>query len=126
MKFFAVPLLIALLMTQSFSKWMIMLEYRMNTDFISKNLCINKDRPLLHCHGKCQMMKKMAEEEKQDAPAQAPVKLRTGLNNVLFCTDNHSILPQPAACLKPHPFSHYLLKEYEITPPPIFHPPLSA
>jgi len=66
MKLVLVPVLMILLLTQSFSKWIIVMEYGLNRDFISKNLCINKAKPQLHCHGKCQMMKKMAEEEKQN------------------------------------------------------------
>jgi hypothetical protein len=28
--------------------------------------CINKDKPMMHCNGKCQMMKKFKAEEKKD------------------------------------------------------------
>lgn len=37
----------------------------MNTGKYAKN-CINKAKPKLHCNGKCQLMKKMQEEEKKD------------------------------------------------------------
>lgn len=53
----------------SFSKGIIWLDYQLNKDFISQNLCINKSKPKLHCNGKCQLTKKMAEEEKEDTPA---------------------------------------------------------
>ena len=42
-----------------------MMNYYTNTAAYAKN-CINKARPKLHCNGKCQMMKKMQQEEKKD------------------------------------------------------------
>lgn len=66
MKFILVPILIALMLTQVLGKWLVVMEYNLNKDFIAKNLCINKARPKMHCNGKCQMMKRLAEEEKQN------------------------------------------------------------
>ena len=67
MKFILVPILIFLVLIQTFSKWVVVAEYKLNKDYIAQNLCINKARPRLHCNGKCQMMKKLAEEEKQNS-----------------------------------------------------------
>lgn len=50
---------------QTFGQVLIVAGYYMNTASFSKN-CVNKDKPLLHCNGKCQMMKKMVQEEKKD------------------------------------------------------------
>ncbi|MCG8232957.1 hypothetical protein [Tenacibaculum finnmarkense] len=41
-------------------------EYAINYDYISKVLCINKDKPELHCNGKCQLMLKIAEQQDDD------------------------------------------------------------
>jgi hypothetical protein len=51
---------------QTFNKPFIMLDYYANTAAYAKN-CENKARPTMHCKGKCQMMKKIQEEEKRDA-----------------------------------------------------------
>jgi len=59
---------------QSFSQAFIVLGYYSNAGAYARN-CINKSRPKLHCNGKCQMMKKMQEEEKNDQ--QVPVQ-KTG------------------------------------------------
>lgn len=67
MKFLAVSILMLLVLLQTFSKYVLMAEYTINKDYIAKNLCENKARPTLHCNGKCQLMKKMAEEEKQNS-----------------------------------------------------------
>jgi hypothetical protein len=49
--------------SQTFSPPFVLLDYYTNTAAYAKN-CINKTRPKLHCNGKCQAMKKMREEEK--------------------------------------------------------------
>ncbi|MFV5691382.1 hypothetical protein ACM55K_05085 [Flavobacterium sp. LT1R49] len=44
------------------------LEYAVNYEYISKVLCVNKAKPMMHCNGKCHLMKELAkaqEEEKQ-------------------------------------------------------------
>ena len=75
MKFVAIPILILLLMTQSFSNWFLLMAFHLNRDFIAKNLCENRDRPKMNCKGNCVLMKKMKQEEKQEQDKQVPVKL---------------------------------------------------
>ena len=41
-------------------------EYVINYDYISKVLCINKDKPELNCNGKCQLMMKLEKQQKDD------------------------------------------------------------
>jgi hypothetical protein len=50
---------------QTFNHAFIIVDYFSNTAAYEKN-CVNKARPGLHCHGKCQMMKKIGQEEKKD------------------------------------------------------------
>ena len=50
---------------QTFSKAFVIAGYYANTAAFAKN-CINKARPALKCHGKCQVMKKLVQEEKQE------------------------------------------------------------
>jgi hypothetical protein len=56
-----------LLLAQTFSKWLIIIDFQMNKAYIAKDLCVNKTKPKMHCNGNCQMMKKMAEEEKENS-----------------------------------------------------------
>ncbi|HMO61429.1 MAG TPA: hypothetical protein PKC39_00260 [Ferruginibacter sp.] len=60
----AALLLTVAFLAQTFSKGFIIADYYANTAAYIKN-CINKARPQLHCNGKCQMMKKLAAEEKK-------------------------------------------------------------
>ncbi len=41
-------------------------EYVINYDYIAKVLCINKDKPELSCNGKCQLMKKLEQQQQDD------------------------------------------------------------
>ena len=41
-------------------------EYAINYDYISKVLCINKDKPEMRCKGTCQLMQKLQQQEDED------------------------------------------------------------
>ncbi len=51
---------------QTFNQGLIVFGFYANQDAIAKKLCVNRARPKMHCNGKCQLMKKMQEEEKKD------------------------------------------------------------
>lgn len=75
MKFIAIPILILLIMTQVFSNWFVVLSFKLNQDYIAKNICENRYRPKLNCKGNCVLMKKMREQEKQEQNTPANIKL---------------------------------------------------
>lgn len=52
-------------LVQSFRQPFIMLGYYANKAAFAKN-CENKAKPMLHCNGKCQAMKKLQQQEKKD------------------------------------------------------------
>jgi hypothetical protein len=52
-------------MAHTFNRAVIVFDYYTNTAAFAKN-CENKARPQMHCNGKCQMMKKLQQEEKKD------------------------------------------------------------
>jgi hypothetical protein len=61
------PIILCLaFLLQSFSYILIWVNYTLNEDYIAKNLCENKFRPKMKCHGKCHMMKMMKAQEKND------------------------------------------------------------
>ncbi|HEY4209499.1 MAG TPA: hypothetical protein VGM31_21890 [Puia sp.] len=63
--------LILLMAAQTFSKWCLILEYRVNRDFISQHLCVNRAKPASCCQGKCYLNKRMAADESDQ---QTPLK----------------------------------------------------
>lgn len=52
-------------MAQTFSREFYYVNYYIDNAAYAKN-CINKLRPKMHCNGKCQLMKKIQEQEKKD------------------------------------------------------------
>src|SRR6187399_1985503 len=77
---------------QTFSKWCVILEYQVNKDFIAKNLCINRAKPMSCCQGKCHLNKNMAKDEnQQQAPGKSGQRDETPLQ--LFSSRN--IVPHP-------------------------------
>ncbi|GLU55369.1 hypothetical protein [Dyadobacter frigoris] len=42
------------------------LDFEVRRDYIVANLCVNRNRPQLHCDGKCYLAKKLAALEEQE------------------------------------------------------------
>lgn len=42
------------------------LDYELRKDYIVKYLCINRDKPQLHCDGKCYLAKRIAAAQEQE------------------------------------------------------------
>lgn len=51
----------------TFSQWGTIAYYKVNKEYITRVLCQNRDKPELHCDGKCYLAKKLKEQQqKQD------------------------------------------------------------
>jgi len=65
LKQIAVILLLTAFIGQTFNRSLLFMSYYASpTAFAEK--CINKARPMMHCNGKCQVMKKIQEEERKE------------------------------------------------------------
>jgi hypothetical protein len=51
---------------QTFSKLFVIIDFRVNRNYIAKTLCENRNKPQMHCNGQCVFMKKLKQEEKKD------------------------------------------------------------
>ena len=105
---------------QTFSQGVYYLGYMVDKREYEKN-CVNKARPMLHCNGKCQLMKKMMEAEKKNQ--QAPeLKL---VKSDGFTTQSSFYMAVPAVAL---PLTRFLIPTEQGAPvdqaSSIFHPPL--
>ncbi len=57
------------------SKSIILINYQLNKAEITAKYCVNKDKPEMHCCGKCLLKKKLAEQEaQQNMPAFPDIK----------------------------------------------------
>ena len=99
--------------------WVLSASYTFNKAYISSVLCTNKDKPELHCEGKCFMDIKLKELEQKNKQDQENLK-----RSVEFFEQKCTLLPQPfslailstenAICLAKKPIAIDLA---------IFHPP---
>lgn len=52
------------------NQWGAVAYYRVNQDYIAKNLCENRDKPKMNCNGQCYLAKQLkAQEEKESKSA---------------------------------------------------------
>jgi hypothetical protein len=119
MKGTAAIVLIMLLLTQTFSKWMWVLEYELNKTYIANTLCINKAKPQLQCKGGCQLSKKLAEDEQ--GSSSVPAVEKSKYSPVFFKKDLETV-----SCpwqFVPKQETYYLESSYTSLHPEVFHPP---
>ena len=99
-------------------------EYAINYHYIAEQLCENKDKPALQCHGKCHLKKQVAKtitkSQKGNAENTIPVTLNDFYPSILYRLVYALRLPITAtfkitqvADLYSYKPLHYLLK-----PPP--------
>ena len=53
-------------LTANFSGLFVYAGFQLNQKYITTTLCENRDKPWLHCDGKCYLMKKVLEAEKNE------------------------------------------------------------
>lgn len=58
--------LIPLMMGLSFSKVFVFAAFELNRSYIVANLCENRDKPMLHCNGKCYLAKRLKQAEQKE------------------------------------------------------------
>lgn len=60
------------------------LNYIMHYDYIKKELCENKDKPELHCNGKCHLKKELAKASNENPPASQDSNVKMSLELVFL------------------------------------------
>ena len=108
------------LSAQVFSQAAIIMDYYTNVTAYNKK-CENQARPQIHCKGKCQMMKKLKEQEKKDQ--EAPSR-KAELKNDVISSKSFFTHISIKNFLLPSPYIDY----YSIAFPTgasssVFHPP---
>ena len=53
-------------MLSTFNRSIITLDFYANQKYIAGNLCVNRTTPSMHCDGKCQLQKKLKQEDNKD------------------------------------------------------------
>jgi hypothetical protein len=102
------------------------IDYAVNYDYISKVLCINKEKPAMHCNGKCHLMKELAKASEIEKPISSDKKQNINVLNDLFVeeweTFHLAIMDLQDKSLLNSKYSNFYshLESYSI-----FHPPIN-
>ena len=91
MKHFFTYILSIIIFTVSFQNSLLMIDYQINKDFYEIH-CVNKSKPEMNCHGKCQMKK---ESDKTSS-----------LVNVIKYSFEFNIIPSKPADFNLSPFEN--------------------
>jgi hypothetical protein len=118
MKFFASIFLFIIVLAQTFSSFITEADFYLNRDYIAKNLCVNRDKPMMHCNGKCYLAKKLNDEGKSQSPASKTERLDV----TPFFVPSSFSLPDFTQLKKS---KYFIINEKEVSTfsPFIFHPP---
>ncbi len=68
MRIISVVILFACMMAATFSDSFMIASFKFNQQYISKTLCINKDKPAMHCNGNCYLNRQLEKTEKSASP----------------------------------------------------------
>jgi hypothetical protein len=112
--------LLVILLTQTFSRSLALADYMVNLEAYKK-ACINKASPKLHCNGKCQILKKVNQQE---ADTEKNTTVPT-FNQFELALSSKSFFPKIQLVTEEVRINFYTYQS-EITPDyvdTIFHPP---
>ncbi|MCO5240583.1 MAG: hypothetical protein M9904_11065 [Chitinophagaceae bacterium] len=118
----SVLLLLAALLIQSFNRMLVIGDYYINTGSYAAN-CENKVKVEMHCNGKCQMTKKLRQEEEKD---KNNPQRKVENHNEFFTPDDGSFVLSPIM-LNNNSKRFALLSETKTLDHPhsIFRPPIA-
>ena len=84
MKAFFSYLLISLVLLQTFSREVLVVDFTLHRATITARFCVNKARPQLHCDGKCYFAKQLKKQEERESKSAGPLKERLEMLPVAF------------------------------------------
>lgn len=65
-----------MIFSNSLVKGALFVNYLVNKDYITEKFCVNKDKPILKCDGKCHLAKQFAKQDKQEKPTSETSKYK--------------------------------------------------
>jgi hypothetical protein len=117
-------LLSALVLLQTFSRELLVVDFTLNQATITARFCVNKARPQLHCDGKCYFAKQLKKQEERESKSAGPLKERLEMLPAAFSPWQ----PQPArvaARVAPR-YARVAVGAYAAPLGVLFRPPLGA
>ena len=115
----AVYFLIAALISVNFSSLFIFAGFELNRNYIAAKLCENRDKPWLHCNGKCYFMKKIKQAEEKDKTGERQVQ-KNLFQEALFISNPEIKFYSQLVQVMPVPNHPFTLPAAHL---PVFQPP---
>lgn len=122
MRRFLVLILLGAFILVNFSKLIILVHYELYKTEITQKYCVNKDKPQMHCCGKCHLRKQFAKDDKQQ---QSPVFPTVKIDIQLFSSAGFISLPHNEGeyTMVDSPYKGSYLPGFHTS---LFHPPCCA
>lgn len=99
-------------------------QYVFDYQYISEVLCINKEKPELHCNGKCHLMKELAKASEDEKPTSSDKKNHHSEVEILFIEELNSFsIEQNIPVLNTQNTSVYSNLYSRLNCKTFFHPP---
>jgi hypothetical protein len=108
-------------MASTFNKAVIVVDFYANQDYIARNLCENRGKPLMHCCGRCLLRKRLNREADQDQ--NNPERRAEIKQEILFLDETAGMPAAPIRFSITLPFSPFLGGQPIDRAAGIFHPP---
>ena len=105
---------------QLFHSTGIFINFKINQDYITKVLCINREKPDMECNGQCHLKKEIRKSEKQQEKAPQNLQYKQQVEIITYPTEILNCFRIPSTPLEwayqhPHHKNRYSKD--------IFHPP---
>jgi hypothetical protein len=97
-----------MIVMQSFNKLGIILAFKINQSYIASAFCENKDKPEMHCNGRCVLAKKLKQAEQNEEKQRAENLEKA--NVLFFCKLNRLEVNESSASPKTSDFNIFYLK----------------
>ena len=124
MKKILIILLTLFIFLQPFCKSWVFISFKINQDFIAKNLCENRTKPSLHCDGKCHLMKKLKQVDKEEKKQTSKI-IKEKLEDLYFYNQtNFNVSQKFDFEVKKQSFFGYKFQNYSSFQSTLFRPPI--
>lgn len=114
-------LLLVSVIIHTFSQVVICVNFYANQEDIARTLCVNRDKPAMHCNGRCQLCKRLTNEE-SNKDKSSPERKITVTGQPLLAETAFGCIPPISATFLKHPFDRSDLRIID-RPGFCFHPP---
>jgi hypothetical protein len=85
------------------SGFFVLAGFEFNRDYVARELCVNRDKPQLHCNGKCYLIKKLKQaqdKEEQETRQIQKIQLQEATVSLPFLFNTFTVpLPSPSVPL---------------------------